>query len=399
MTDLVVLKLGQSPGDPVAWGAFESGRLTEAGRAASVEGCPAVIARFAGAPRIAAVLPGEQVALRDIPSPPKHAAKLKAAAGFLLEDELAQSADDLHVVITSGSVGALAFAISRQIMNAWTSAFAEAGVVLTEMTVDYAVIGGSPSLCVIALDGERIIASRGVGGFAAETSLADIVAPMFLQRAGDAAIVSYGAHEYAGSWASSPVERRPLVNEADLLALFGAHLGAKSDRPEFLSGEFRLKRNYSVQLGAWRRAAALAAGLAASLVALGAAAGLRDWRIAERYETTAELLHKSTFPTFSGSDIRTHVRGLLSNGAKTASFLEMTARLTAGLEAHPGVSIERIRFDASRGQYVFSIKSTSDSGIEAFRTGLASSGIEASDSGGYRRVGEQWVGEMTARSL
>jgi type II secretory pathway component PulL len=72
--------------------------------------------------------------------------------------------------------------------------------------------------------------------------------------------------------------------------------------------------------------------------------------------------------------------------------------LTSGLEAHPDISIERIRFDAARGQYVFSIRSTSDAGIEAFRTGLLSLGIEATDNGGYRRNGDLWVGEMTARA-
>lgn len=349
--------------------------------------------------RLVAVLGGEQVALRDIPSPPKQPAKLRAAALYLLEDELAEAVDDLHVALSAGADGARAFAISKSLMRAWLDAFAEAGVALAEMTVDYALIGGSSGVCVIAADGDRIIASRGAAGFAAESALAEIVAPAFLKAAGDAAIVSYGAHEHVGRWAAAPVERRPLAHEADFLALFGANLGGKDGRVDFLSGEFKPKRAYTVELGAWRRPAALAASLAGALVLLGAASGLRDWRVAERYETTAEALHKAAFPTFDGGDIRGHARGLLSSGAKTAGFLDMTARLTAGLEAHDGVSIERIRFDAARGQYTFSIRSASDAGIEAFRTGLTQFGVEASDNGGYRRTGDQWVGEMTARAL
>ncbi len=396
MTDLFILKLGQTPGDAVAWGAVSAGRMTEAGRAQSVAALAALATRFTDNARTVAVLPGEQIALRDIPSPPKQSAKLKAAAAYLLEDELAEAIDDLHIAISSGAEGARAYAISRTQMNAWLAAFAEAGVIVTEMTVDYAVIGGSTGVCIVAADGDRIIASRGVAGFAAELSLADLVAPAFIQAAGDAAIVSYGAHEHVGRWAAAPVERRPLAHEADLVALFGVNLESRSDRVDFLTGEFRPKKTYSVQLGVWRRPAALAASLAAALIALGAASGLRDWRIAERYETTAESLHKSAFPTFEGDNVREHVRGLLASGAKTAGFLDMTARLTAGLEAHEGVSIERIRFDAARGQYTFSIRSASDAGIEAFRAGLAGSGLQASDNGGYRRTGDQWVGEMTA---
>jgi general secretion pathway protein L len=360
---------------------------------------PAVTERMPEGCRIVAVLRGEQVALRDMPSPPKQQAKLKAAAGYLLEDELAEAVDDLHVALSAVAEGARAYAISKPLMKSWIDAFSEAGVTLAEMSVDYALIGGSAGVCVIAADRDRIIASRGAAGFAAELPLAEIVAPAFLKAAGDAAIVSYGAHEHVGRWAAAPVERRPLAHEADLIALFGASLGAKDGHVDFLSGEFRAKKTYTVELGAWRRPAALAASLAAALVLLGAASGLRDWRVAERYETTAETLHKSAFPTFEGGDIRGHVRGLLSSGAKTAGFLEMTARLTAGLEAHDGVSIERIRFDASRGQYTFSIRSASDAGIEAFRTGLSQFGVEATDNGGYRRTGDQWVGEMTARAL
>ncbi len=398
MTDLVVLKLGLSPGEPVAWGAFSDGRFDEAGRVGSVAALAGATDRFPAAVRIVAVLPGEQVALREIPTPPKQTAKLRAAARYLLEDELAENIDDLHVVVTAGPEGARAFAISKALMTSWIDAFAEAGVAVTSLCVDYALIGGGPSVCIIAADRGRIIAARGGAGFAAELSLADIIMPSFLQAAADAPIVSYGAHEHAGRWAAAPVERRPLAHEADLIALFGESIRAKGGYPEFLSGEFRPKRQSSVHLQVWRRPAALAASLALALVALGGASGLKDWRIAERYESTAETLHKSAFPAYEGGDIRSHVRGLLASGAKTAGFLEMTARLTSGLEAQPGVSIERIRFDAARGQYVFSIRSTSDAGIEAFRTSLLEKGIEATDNGGYRRTGDQWIGEMTARS-
>lgn len=373
--------------------------MVEAGRADGVARLGPIAERLTDDTRVIAVLPGEQVALRDIPSPPKQPAKLRAAASYLLEDELAEAVDDLHIALVAGADGARAFAISKALMKTWLDAFTEAGVTVSEMTVDFAVIGGAPGVCVIAADHGRVIASRGVAGFAAEIALADIVAPAFLKAAGDAAIVSYGAHDHVGRWAAAPVERRPLTHEADLIALFGGHLGSKGERVDFLTGEFKPKRSYGVDLGAWRRPAALAASLAASLVLLGAASGLRDWRVAERYETTAETLHKSAFPTFEGGDIRSHVRGLLSSGAKTAGFLEMTARLTAGLEAHDGVTIERIRFDAARGQYTFSIRSASDAGIEAFRTGLSEFGVEATDNGGYRRTGDQWVGEMTARAL
>lgn len=396
MTDLAVFKLGQSPQDPVAWGAFAAGTIGEAGRVANVAALASIAARLPAEARLVAVLPGEQAAMRAIPAPPKQSAKLKAAAAYLLEDELAEPIDDLHIIVSSG-VPRGAYAISKSLIASWLAAFDEAGVALSEMTVDFACIGGSETACIFAGDRDRIIASRGNAGFAAERDLAEAIAPAFIVAAGDAAIIAYGAHDLVGRWANVPVERRPLPHEADLLALYGAHLSIKGAIANFLSGEFRRKSAQAFKLGPWRCPATLAAGLAAAAIVSAAAAGIRDGRIASVYENSAEAMHKSAFPTFSGDDIRAHSRQILADGVQAASFLELSGRLTASLEGYDGVAIDRIRYDGARGQFVFSIRSNSDAGIEAFRAALDAHGLVGTDSGGYRRAGEAWIGEMSAR--
>ncbi|MFZ5617126.1 MAG: type II secretion system protein GspL [Pseudomonadota bacterium] len=396
MTDLAVFKLGQSPEDPVAWGAFAAGVIGEAGRVANVAALTLIAGRLPPDTRMVAVLSGEQAAMRAIPAPPKQSAKLKAAATYLLEDELAEPVDDLHIIVSSG-VPRGAYAISKTLMASWLAAFDAAGVVLSEMTIDFACIGGSQTACVFVGDKDRIIASRGDAGFAAERDLAEAVAPAFIAAAGDAAIIAYGAHDRVARWAGVPIERRPLPHEVDVLALFGAHLSAKGAAANFLAGEFRRKTAQSFKLGPWRRPATLAAGLAAAAIVSAATAGIRDGRIASTYEKSAEAMHKSAFPTFSGGDIRAHSRQILADGVQAASFLELASRLTASLEGHDGVAIDRIRYDGARGQFAFSIRSDSDAGIEAFRAALDAHGLVGTDNGGYRRAGEAWIGEMSAR--
>ncbi len=394
MTDLVVFKLGPSPQDAVAWGAFAGAMIGEAGRVADIASLAAIKNRIPADARVVAVLQGEQVAMRAIPSPPKQASKLRAAAAFILEDELAEPIDDLHIVVSAGAPRT-GFAISKSTMSAWLAAFDEAGVAVNELTVDFACIGGSETACILVGDKGRVIGSRGSAGFAGDLELAEVVAPALIAAAGESAIVAYGAYDAVGRWANVPVERRPLPHEADLLALFGAHLSTKG-ATNFLAGEFRRKTAPSFNLGAYRRSAALAAGLAVAAVFSAAAAGVRDGRVASLYQDSASAMHNSAFPTFSGDDIRAHSRQILAEGVKAASFLEMAGRLTAGLEGHDGVAIDRIRYDAARAQFVFSIRSNSDAGIEAFRAALDGQGLVAADSGGYRRSGEAWIGEMSA---
>ena len=397
MIDLVVFRLGASPADPVAWGAFASGALSEAGRVADIVSLASVKDRFEEGARLVAILPGEQIAMREIAAPPRQSGKLQAAAALLLEDELAEPVSDLHIAISSGEPR-VAFAISKSVIESWLAAFAEAGVAVTEMCADYAAIGGSQMTPVIISDRGRMIASRGAGGFAAEADIADLMAPAFLETSGEAAIIAYGAGAFGAPWNSRPLDFRKLSHEADLIAIHGAALSSKPAPVNLLQGAYRRRTAKSFRIGAYRRPAILAASLAALTVFSGAAAGLKDARVASIYEQSASAMHKAAFPTFASDDIRGHSRQMLADGVKAASFLEMSARLAAGLEGQDGVAIDRIRYDAARGQFVFSIRSNSDAGIEAFRAALDANGIVATDNGGYRRSGEAWIGEMTARA-
>lgn len=397
MTDLVVFRLGASPAEPVAWGAFASGALVEAGRVANVASLAAIKDRFEDGARVAAVLRGEQVAMREIAAPPRSQAKLLAAATLLLEDELAEAVADLHIVVSSGEPR-VALAISKSVIEMWLAAFDEAGVAVNEMCADYAAIGASPATPVIVSDGNRLIASRGAFAFAAETDIAGALAPAFLDAAGGAKIIAYGAGGFGPAWPADALDQRKLAHEADLVAIFGAALSGKPSPANLLQGAYRRRAPRSVNFGPYRRPAMLAAGLAAAALIAGAASGFNDARVAAAFEQSASAMHKAAFPAYSGGDIRNHARQMLADGVKASSFLEMSALLTESLEGHDGVAIDRIRFDGARGQYMFSIRSNSDAGIEAFRASLDAHGLIASDSGGYRRSGDAWVGEMSARA-
>lgn len=395
MTDLVIYKLGQRPHEPVAWGSFAGGVLNEAGRVANVAGLESIADCFGPEIRKVAVLPGEQVAMRAIAAPPKQSSKLMAAATFLLDDELAEPVDDLHIIV-AGATARAAFAVSKSMLTAWLAAFDAARVEITEMTVDYVCVGGSANACVFVGDVGRIIAARGGAGFAAEHALAELVAPSFIDAAAGAAIIAYGAHDLVGRWAGAPVERRTLPHEADLVALYGANLPPKGGAVNFLVGAFRRNPANAIKFAPYRRTVMLAAGLAAVAIASEAVSALRDGRTATSYERSARAMHEAAFPAFGGDDIRTHSRQILADGVKAASFLEMSTRLTKALEGLDSVVVDRIRYDGARRQYVLSIRSASDVGIEEFRASLGAQGLVGADSGGYRRAGEAWIGEMSA---
>jgi type II secretion system protein L len=381
----------------VAWGAFANGTLISSGRAADVSDLSSLASRIEDGARVVAVLPGEQVAVREFAAPQKQSGKLIAAASLLLEDELAEPVADLHIIVTAGEPRA-ALAVSRSILSDWLTAFDAAGVALTEITVDCACIGGASSTIVFVADNDRVIASRGASGFAVEHDLAMIAAPAFVEAAGDAAIIAYGPSGFVAGLTARPVEYRKAAGATDILSIFAAALSSRPAPPNFLQGAFRRRSPQAFRIGPYRRAGLLAAGLGVAALVSAAAAGVKDARIAGVYEQSASAMHRAAFPTYSGGDIRAHARQMLSSGAAAASFLVLSARLTASLEGNEGVAIDRIRYDGARGQYLFSIRSKSDAGIEAFRSSLEANRLAAADSGGYRRSGEAWIGEMSVKA-
>lgn len=395
MSDLVIARLGQTPADPIGWAAFTGAGLDEIGRAADAEALFEIFARFDDGVRFAAMLPGEQAAMRAFPSPPRNAMKFAAAARLLLEDELAQAVEDCHVATLRTEESGRVFAVDLAVMRRWTSLFADAGFALNTLTIDFECLGGARGRPVLFLEDDRIVASFGDHGFAAERSVALALIESLGGEYPDADVSVYDDAPEAAALDGDPFTRiGPADDEALLCAAAKAIVsGAASN---LLQGAFRPQRRRIVDLTRWRRPAIAAAVLLAAFFAYVAVDGVRTQRLANHYAAEAVRLHRTAFPDAADADPRSHARAVLSRSGGV-SFLAMSDALGKAAEDVEGVSVDRVRFDAGRGQLVFTISSDSDTKIESFRQALQNYGVAASETGGYRRTGAFWSGEMSVR--
>jgi type II secretion system protein L len=395
VTDLVVIRLGAEPDRPAAWAAFDAGALIEGGREADVASLGVLAVRFPEA-RVVAVVPGEQAALRPLDAPARAGDKLQAAARLLLEDELAEPLDDLHTVAAFRGERAIAAAISKAALDRWLAALDTTGLSVSGLTADYMALPVGPGECVFVAERDRIIASRGDVGFAADGALAAALAPGIIRSDPERHIAGYGDEDALVATIGPIFERRALNHEADLLRLFAQAI-EKGQAVELLTGAYRRKKPGGFRFAPWRRAATVVGAAAAlGLVAFVAGAN-RDARVAVRLEERAAAAHQSAFPDFAGDDLEAHARGVLAQGSATANFLDLSAVLAESVEATPDLAIDRVRFDAARGEFSFAIRSGTDAAIEQLRGKLAERGVTATDQGGYRRSGAIWIGEMSAR--
>lgn len=394
MSDLLVLLLGESPEAPLRWGFLRTGSLVENGVvdcAASLSGLPEGVR---DAERIVALLPGEQVAVRRMPSAPKGAAKALAAASLLIEDELGEPAETLHIALSPTASGYRTIAVRRNIMDDWRAAFLEAGVSPDILSTDYLALPLKDDAAVLVCESERVVGACRDEGFAVESALfSSLGAGLFLAPParvdvfGDAEVAARLAGESAVNWLGPAKDEHVLPLYAE---------GAEK-APNLLQGRYVWRRALAPELALWRRAGAMAAGLAAVLALTLVLEALRADRTAARWTALAQEVHASAYPEAASADPAAHARSVLNAGGG-AAFTALSTHFAEALDENESVVIERVRFNAARGEYVVSLASPSDDGIETLRAALSARGVEAVDHGGYRRDGGTWTGELTARA-
>jgi type II secretion system protein L len=393
MSETLILLLGEAPDRPIRWGlaadagARECGVLENAAAIASI----AEIAR--GAQSIVALLPGEQVASRIVPSAPRGERARLAAAGLLLEDELAEARGALRVAVAESGGVTITFAAKAQLIDSWLAALKAAGVDCDCLSADYLALPRAIGETLILVDGDRAVCAHGAVGFAVEMelflALKDTLfaePPSILRIIGEEARLGEPPAGVAVDWLGPAAERR-------LFETYAASIAA-APTPNFLPKRIFRRKAIAASVGPWRRAAGLAAGLALAGIAALIADGALASRDAARWTAATQAVHAAAFPEAAAEDPAAHARRRLAGGGAGASFLLLASRLNAALGAGDALRIDRIRFDAARGDFAVSLESKSDAEIGALKSRLLESGLASEDLGGFRRSGDAWVGEV-----
>jgi type II secretion system protein L len=377
----------------VRWALASDGKVYETGRLQSgVE----LASFYAGLQRDALVaffFDGAQAVVRTLPGAPKQQSKLVAASHLLLEDEVAEPVDGLHVAVKLvGSDGRIV-AVNQRVLSGYLADLAEAGIDPDYILPDCEALAGHDAAVFIA--DRRILLSAAGRTASLEQAYAEDVISAVIPPDAVAEPALYG-----------PADRLPTLlrrgfiqkGEGGDAAFFDLAARAITQElsPNLRQGAFRKRRKAGPGFAQWRRPAMLAAGLGAAMLVYTAADAWRLQREATHYLAEAQRIHEEAFPEAASADPRSHARRVLSSGANT-NFLRLTGAINAAIAENEAVEIDRIRYDSARGQFAFSIRSRSDSDIESFRRFLETRGLKATDSGGYRRDGAFWSGEMTAQ--
>ena len=391
MAQTLYVRLGAQPADPVNWILYNRDGTPETGPVATIA---SLGERFADHDdlSIIAILRGECVARRNFPNAPKADAKMMAAGQLLLEDELAEPVEQCHIAILRHEAGAQLYAVRAETLRLFLEPFDEAGLFLSAATVDFDVIASGFNGLTLFVEPERIVGAGANVAFAAEGDLALMAAEAALAKSDAAQIRVYGHFPQADDPDALLYEQAGDADNETLIALASEAL-EEGRAVNLLQGAFRRRRPVNIDFSRWKRPASMAAGLAAVLFVGVMADGYRADRLATRYREEAVRVHSEAFPDVSG-DIRANAASILSSSRGGQAFVSAIPAIAAAVEANEDVFVDRIRYDESRRLFVISVRSASDLAFEAIRNDLSGRGLTVSDTGGYRRSGEAWVGEL-----
>ncbi len=393
MNETLILLADATPDDPVQWAFVGEDGVNVSDRSDNAAGLAAIAERAGAARAVACILRGETATMRALPVPPKSTAQFRSAASMLLEDELAENLEQVHVATARHDSGAgVALAIKKSEIDAWLTALSDAGLSPDIITVDYALTPMTPGRAVIIEAPDRLFGVVGLRGFAVDKPIAGSLLPSLLND-DDLRKVVFCTSPAFVTEGRDGLEVEPR-GRMDVEALFGFIAEGLDKAPNLRHGAYRKRRDWRMAIGPWRRVGVLAAASVAALMLVNMAVSTRDMRTADQLKEETRALHDAVFPDAAGADPRQHARQILAAGGGRPVFLALTNSLAEAVDENDGVEIDRIRYNAARGDYSVNLHFVDIAQFEAFKRALASRGLSAAETGGVVRAGAFYRGQL-----
>lgn len=392
---ILVLDLSGGAGGPVPWacggpaGDVRDGILPTADALAGLD--------LDGVVKVVALVPGTDVLLRQVKLPPKGDAL--AALPFALEDDLAVDLDRLHFALgTAGEDGRrLAAAVDRERMEAWRDWLAPLNRLPVLLVPETAALDAPADAALVIDRGATCMVVSPAGRVAVERELLPLMLPPLLE--------GVGRIELAGDDGLLPADlpdgisttRQPAPDGPGFCRLVLARMLTDRQAPlDLFQGPYRRRVQAPTGLGAWRRAAVLAAGLAG--LHLGATA-VTAWQMraeAQALEQQAEAAFRQAFPDVTRIvNLRAQARARMAADQGGAdAYLRLSGLLFTGLQALPGMAVTSLRFEPDQGDLTAELTYLRYGDMEALRTAVSTAGGRLVE-GSARQEGDRTTALVT----
>lgn len=391
MSETFIAFAGDDPAARFVWRAVsDDGAVSMRG-----EGSIGAIAEVAwGA--VTLVLPGHVVTAHTLPVSARSEAQARAAAPYAIEDDVACDPETLHIALSPALRGEdkasrIAYAMDRDMLEAWIDALAEAGLETGPVFADHMLVPqAQEGLSAVVLTGRTLLRDAGWTGAVDHALGGDVVEAIVEAHRGEGPVMTLASEtgDYVGTIDDRQVDTHDLLAVESAAATWSLRQGEfaqRSTRPRFDARR-------------WIAAGMVATAALVTISGANLAEGLALRAETRALKADTEALVREAFPEVTRIvNARAQVRSLTETaGGPRPDFLLLSAVVTESVEANEAVDIQSLRFDAERGELSTSVVFDRYDDLAAFRSRIEQAGALV-EEGGSRQEGSRRAGDLTVR--
>ncbi|MCH8498623.1 MAG: type II secretion system protein GspL [Marinobacter sp.] len=353
--------------------------------------------------RLIGLVPGDQALFCVADIPAKQTRYVQQALPFAVEEQIAQDIDTVHLALgPRQEKGFRVAAIDRARMAYWYDMFSDwQGMQLEGLFADSSLLPIRDTDWALCLDGEHaLMASRDGEWFRVRAEnlsifFQSIAAPPTEEVSAELTVTLYGSaselevHQLVvddikqQSRIAATVETLDIM-PIELIAL--SHHKGLSSPINLCQGIFMPRGQGKSPLKAWRAAAVIAGVWFVLQLGVETGLGIYHGQKAAEAEAQAMAVYRQYFPQdrrATSNNVRRILEGQLrAAGTQTqdADFLTLmkhTGQQYARLPGRDQVHFNNISYSRQRGELIVDVRADSFDKLNALRTGLGNSGLEA----------------------
>ncbi|MBU2910418.1 type II secretion system protein GspL [Vibrio splendidus] len=406
MSEFLTVRLSSEPQSPVQWLVWSTSQqeVIASGELSSWEQLDE-LTPYAEKRSCIALLPGSECLIKRVEIPKGAARQFDSMLPFLLEDEVAQDIEDLHLtILDKDATHATVCGVDREWLKQALDLFREANIIFRKVLPDtLAVPLEDQGISALQIDQHWLLRQ---GNYQA-VSISEAWLPMFLQSdwvvADDeeqaTTIFSYTAmpsddvQQQSGlEWQAKPAELvMSLLSQQAITS--GVNL---------LTGTFKTKSSFSKYWRVWQKVAIAACLLVAVIVTQQVLKVQQYEAQAQAYRMESERIFRAVLPGKQRIPTVSYLKRQMNDEAKKYggsgegdSLLGWLALLPETLGQVKTVEVESIRYDGNRSEVRLQAKSSDFQHFETARVKLEEKFVV--EQGPLNRNGDAVFGSFTLK--
>ncbi|MEZ9535895.1 type II secretion system protein GspL [Vibrio lentus] len=406
MSEFLTVRLSSEPQSPVQWLVWSTSQqeVIASGELSSWEQLDE-LTPYAEKRSCIALLPGNECLIKRVEIPKGAARQFDSMLPFLLEDEVAQDIEDLHLTILDKDAShATVCGVDREWLKHALEQFREANIVFRKVLPDtLAVPFEEQGISALQIDQHWLLRQ----GHYQAVSISEAWLPMFLQSdwvvAGEeeqaTTIFSYTAMPSDDVQQQSGVEWQAKPAEL-VMSLLSQQ--AITSSVNLLTGTFKTKSSFSKYWRVWQKVAIAACLLVAVIVTQQVLKVQQYEAQAEAYRAESERIFRAVLPGKQRIPTISYLKRQMNDEAKKYggsgegdSLLGWLALLPETLGQVKSIEVESIRYDGNRSEVRLQAKSSNFQHFETARVKLEEKFVV--EQGPLNRNGDAVFGSFTLK--